>query len=150
MVDAQKVDAVALGRLNGFLDDGVVLDDTRDVDRCRRHVGILKNSERRVHTWENRKDAWFKLKTVARRDRCCLRLEGTLQRSDARAFVIDVLSELGNGIAVPAKERCYSLQNWTGWCLDKNPLVLVAGIEEIRKFRPQTAIDTRKETRARY
>jgi hypothetical protein len=89
-------------------------------------------------------------KNCRAQDRCCLRLEETLQRSDARAFVIDVLSELGNDIAVPAKERCYSLQNWTGWCLDKNLLVLVAGIEEIRKFRPQTAIDTRKETRARY
>ena len=90
------------------------------------------------------------LKIVARRDRCCLRVERTSQQSDARAFVIDVLSELGNGIAVPAKERCYSLQNWTRWCLDKSLLVFVAGIEEIRKFLLQTAIDTRKESRARY
>ena len=92
------------------------------------------------------------LKIVARRDRCCLRVERTLQQSDARAFVIDVLSELGNGIAVPAKdsERCYSLQNWTGWCLVKSLLGFVAGVEEIKQFRLQTAIDTRKETRARY
>ena len=90
------------------------------------------------------------LKIVARRDRCCLRVERTLQQSDARAFVIDVLSELGNGIAVPAKERCYSLQNWTGWCFDKSFLVFVAGFEETMQFRLQAAIDTRKETRARY
>ena len=60
LVDAQKVAAVAPGRLDGFFDDGVVLDDTRDVDRCRRHVRILESFERRVYTWENRKDAWFR------------------------------------------------------------------------------------------
>jgi hypothetical protein len=38
------------GQLDGFLDDGVVLDDTRDVDRRRRHVGIGKSFERRVYT----------------------------------------------------------------------------------------------------
>jgi hypothetical protein len=63
---------------------------------------------------------------------------------------MDVLRELGNGIAVPGKERCYSLQNWTGWCLVKSLLGFVAGVEEIKQFRLQTAIDTRKETRARY
>ena len=150
LVDAQKVAAVAPGRLDGFLDDGVVLDDTRDVDRCRRHVRILESFERRVYTWKNRKDAWFMVKTVAGHDRCCSRVEGTLQRSDSRAFVMDVLMELGNGIAVPAKERCYSLQNWTGWCFDQSSLVFVAGFEESMQFRLQTAIDTRKETRARY
>ena len=99
---------------------------------------------------ENRKDAWFMVKTVAGRDRSCSRVEGTLQRSDARAFVMDVLRELGNGISVSAKERCYSLQNWTGWCFDKSFLVFVAGFEETMQFRLQAAIDTRKETRARY
>jgi hypothetical protein len=36
----RQVVAVAPGLLDGFLDDGVVLDDTRDGDRFRCHVGI--------------------------------------------------------------------------------------------------------------
>jgi hypothetical protein len=90
------------------------------------------------------------VKTVARRDCCCSRVEGTLQRSGARAFIIHVLRELGKGIAVWAKERRCSLQNWTARRLVKSFLAFVAGVEEIKQFRLQTAIATRKETRARY
>ena len=40
LVDVRNVVAVAPGRLDGFLDDGVVLDDTRDGDRRRCGDGI--------------------------------------------------------------------------------------------------------------
>ena len=83
---------------------------------------------------ENRKDAWFMVKTVAGRDRSCSRVEGTLQRSDARAFIIDVLRELSKGIAVLAKERCCSLENYPGRCLVESPLGFVAGFEKRMQF----------------
>ncbi len=54
-----QVVAVAPGGLDGFLDDGVVLDDTRDVDWRRRHVGIGKSFVRRVLPTENRKHGWL-------------------------------------------------------------------------------------------
>ena len=101
---------------------------------------------------ENRKHARCMVKTVAGRDRsqACSRVEGTLQRSGARAFKIDVSRELGKGNAFLAKERCCSLENLTGRCVVNSSLSFVVGVEEIRQFRLETAIDTRKETRARY
>ena len=63
--DGAHVVRVAVGRGDGFLDDGAVVADARDWDRRHSGVGRIEAGfEHRVLIL--RKHAWFMVKTVAR------------------------------------------------------------------------------------
>jgi hypothetical protein len=107
--DGAHVVRVAVGRGDGFLDDGAVFADEIGIGVTA--VLVSKRvSNTGLLTAKNRKHAWFMVKIVTERS-CWLRVAGTLLRSGARAFMHWVLIELGKGFALEAIERSRGSHN---------------------------------------